>query len=261
MLGVYWLQGRLKMFKLIMFNHSASSVVHFLLLRSKQLVNLLGILTLSSMITTIVVAEASKSDKVKITGVGTPVTDAQLVKWDISVFFDGENLPKGSGTLEEGEEIYQAQCAMCHGEFGEGLKGYPVMLGAPMDEFKQVAQEDGNNVSIRGINNLWGHAPTLFDMIRRAMPFFAPQSLTAEQTYSVTGYVLVLAEIIDDDVEKIDAAFLKSVKMPSVDNFYTDTRPDVNNVRCMKDCYKQKPVIVNESEKPSDDSNDEHKGH
>ncbi len=185
----------------------------------------------------------TNEDRMAITNVGRPVTDHQLQLWNISVFFDGENLPPGSGNLEEGEEIYQAQCAMCHGDFGEGLKGYPKMLGAGMDEFRQLAKEDGNNVAVRGVNNLWGHAPTLFDMIRRAMPFFAPQSLTAEQTYSVTGYVLYLAEIIDD-VEVIDAAFLKSVKMPSVDNFYTDPRPDIKNTRCMKDCYAEDPIFV-----------------
>ena len=194
------------------------------------------------------IAETTKDNEISISGIGSAVTDAQLVKWDISVFFDGENLPKGSGTLEEGEEIYQAQCAMCHGEFGESVKNYPKILGGTMDEFIQVAQDGGNNVSLRGVNNLWGHAPTLYDFIRRAMPFFAPQSLTVDQTYSVTGYVLMLAEVIDDDVEKIDSALLKSIKMPSVDNFYTDTRPDVKNVRCMKDCFKHKPIIVNESE-------------
>lgn len=176
-------------------------------------------------------------------GVGSSVSDAQLVNWDISVFFDGENLPAGTGTLAEGEVIYQQQCAMCHGEFGEGAKGYPKMLGAPMDEFIQTAVDGEDNVSIRGVNNLWGHAPTLYDFIRRAMPFFAPQSLTAEQTYAVTGYVLALAEVIDGDVEDIDAAYLTSIKMPSADNFYTDPRPDIINVRCMKNCYDFEPEI------------------
>lgn len=175
--------------------------------------------------------------------VGSSVTSAQLVSWDISVFYDGENLPPGTGTLTSGEEIYQTQCAMCHGDFGEGVRGYPKMLGAPMDEFIATAQEGEDNISIRGINNLWAHAPTLYDFIRRAMPFFAPQSLTNEQAYAVTGYVLLLAEIIEDDVEDIDAEYLKSITMPSVNNFYTDTRPDIKNVRCMENCYDFAPEI------------------
>ncbi len=175
--------------------------------------------------------------------VGNTVTDQQLSSWDISVYYDGENLPSGSGTLEAGEEIYQAQCAMCHGEFGEGAKGYPKMLGADMEEFIQTAKDGEDNVSIRGINNLWAHAPTLYDFIRRAMPFFAPQSLTNEQAYAVTGYVLQLAEVIDGDTENIDAEYLKSITMPSADNFYTDTRPDIKNVRCMENCYDFTPEI------------------
>lgn len=175
--------------------------------------------------------------------IGSHVSSAQLVNWDISVYYDGENLPPGSGTLESGEEIYQTQCAMCHGEFGEGARGYPKMLGAPMDEFIQTAQDGEDNISIRGINNLWGHAPTLYDFIYRAMPFFAPQSLTKEQAYAVTGYVLLLAEVIDGEVEDIDADYLKSITMPSVNNFYTDPRPDIQNVRCMQDCYDYAPEV------------------
>lgn len=183
------------------------------------------------------------SQRTTFEGVGSTVTSAQLVNWDISVYYDGENLPSGSGTLTDGETIYQEQCAMCHGEFGEGAKGYPKMLGAPMDEFIQTAQDGEDNVSIRGVNNLWAHAPTLYDFIRRAMPFFAPQSLTDDQTYAVTGYVLSLAEVIDGEVEDIDAAYLASIKMPSAENFYTDTRPDIQNVRCMQDCYSHSPDI------------------
>jgi len=216
---------------------------------------------ISILISIPVLADDARNLGMKISGVGSPVTDAQLVNWDISVFFDGENLPKGSGNLEEGEKIYQTQCAMCHGEFGESVKNYPKILGDTMEDFIQVAKDGGNNVSMRGINNLWGHAPTLYDFIRRAMPFFAPQSLTDDQAYSVTGYVLMLAEVIDDDVETIDAALLKSIRMPSVDNFYTDTRPDVKNIRCMKDCYKHEAIIVNENEGSGQEDKKSHEGH
>jgi len=176
-------------------------------------------------------------------GIGSPISDAELAKWDISVFFDGENLPSAKGNLAEGEQLYQAQCAMCHGEFGEGARGYPKMLGAPMEEFHETAKHDGDNVAIRGINNLWGHAPTLADYIHRAMPFYAPQSLTWDQAFSITGYVLYLAEVIDDNGQEITADFLKSIKMPAADNYYTDPRPDVQNKRCMKDCFTGELVV------------------
>ena len=182
-----------------------------------------------------------------VISVADVISEAQLANWDISVFYDGENLPEGKGTLEEGEIIYQAQCAMCHGEFGEGAQGYPKMLGAPMDEFIETAVNGEDNISVRGINNLWASAPTLYDFIRRAMPFFAPQSLTDDQAYAVTGYVLQLAEVIEDDPEFIDAAYLKAIEMPGAGNYYTDTRPDTQNVRCMQDCYDYAPQIKGSS--------------
>ena len=177
----------------------------------------------------------------KLSSVGMETSASELVRWDISVFFDGENLPDGAGNLEEGEEIYSSRCAMCHGDFGEGANRYPIILGANVEELTDAAIDNERNVTMRGINNFWGHAPTLYDTIRRAMPYFAPQSLSAEQTYSVTGYVLLLAEIIEDDVEVIDADFLKSIKMPSEGNFITDDRPDTHNVRCMTNCYDYEP--------------------
>lgn len=188
--------------------------------------------------------EAAEASTVAVTGVGEPITEAQLAKWDISVFFDGDNLPPGKGTLTEGEEIYQAQCAMCHGEFGESVRGYPKLLGGTMDEYVETAKNNENNVAVRGINNHWGHAPTLYDYIHRAMPFFAPQSLSVDQAYSVTGYVLYLAEITDGSVEDIDADYIKSIKMPAADLYYTDNRPDVKNERCMSDCYTETAEVV-----------------
>lgn len=181
---------------------------------------------------------ASLTQADSVSGIGQPITDAELVNWDISVFFDGEGLPEGSGTMEEGEEIWVGKCAMCHGDFGEGARGYPKMMGADLEEFHETAINNGFNVENRGINNLWAHAPTLYDMIRRAMPFFLPQSLTDDETYAVTGYVLMLAEVIDEDVETIDADFLRNLEMPAAHLYYTDTRPDVQAERCMTDCVE-----------------------
>ncbi len=176
-------------------------------------------------------------------GIGRGITDKAIAPWDISVHFDGDGLPAGKGTVEQGEKIYQAKCAMCHGEFGEGAKGYPKMLGETVESIHKLAAKDEDTVGVRGINSLWGHAPTLYDYIRRAMPFFAPQSLSNDEAYATTCYVLYLAEIVKDDKAVCDAAFLKATKMPSENNFYTDTRPDTKNARCMNDCMKEKPVV------------------
>lgn len=181
---------------------------------------------------------AISSSSYSYTGIGTDTSEKETHTWDISVFYDGENLPDGVGNMEEGEELYNTRCAMCHGDFGEGANQYPKLLGAEVDDLVSAAQDGENNVLMRGVNNYWGHAPTLFDTIRRAMPYFAPQSLTPSQTYSLTGYVLLLAEVMDDDVEEINAETLKAIEMPGVNLFVTDNRPDTNNTRCMSDCIK-----------------------
>lgn len=172
------------------------------------------------------------------TGVGTPTSASEVAPWDISVFYDGENLPEGRGNINDGEELYNARCAMCHGDFGEGANKYPKILGADVEDMISAGMDGENNVTMRGINNFWGHAPTLFDTIKRAMPYFAPQSLSNEQTYAITGYVLSLAEVLPEDVEYIDAELLKSIKLPGRDIFVSDNRPDTNNTRCMTDCLK-----------------------
>ncbi len=176
-------------------------------------------------------------------GVGKPITEEAIKPWDISVFYDGENLPPGKGSVADGEPIYQAKCAMCHGEFGEGAKGYPKLLGDHIDVMKQHAKAGEDTIGFRGINNAWGYAPTLYDYIRRAMPFFAPQSLSNDEAYATTCYVLYLTEIIDDSNMVCDANTLKSIKMPAQDLYYTDPRPDVKNPRCMKNCMKEEPIV------------------
>ncbi|MDD2893487.1 MAG: c-type cytochrome [Halothiobacillaceae bacterium] len=177
-------------------------------------------------------------------GIGKPISEKDIAPWDISVHFDGDGLPPGKGSVGDGEKIYQAKCAMCHGEFGEGAKGYPKMLGETVEHMTELAKKGEDTVGVRGINSLWGHAPTLYDYIRRAMPFFAPQSLSNDEAYATTCYVLYLAEIVKDDKLVCDASVLKATVMPSRDNFYTDPRPDVKNVRCMNDCSKGAPEVT-----------------
>ncbi len=176
-------------------------------------------------------------------GIGKTIDEKAIAPWAISVHFDGDGLPAGKGSVAQGEPIYQAKCAMCHGEFGEGAKGYPKMLGETVEQIHALAAKDEDTVGVRGINSLWGHAPTLYDYIRRAMPFFAPQSLGNDEAYATTCYVLYIAEIIKDDKTVCDASVLKATKMPSQDNFYTDPRPDIKNARCMNDCMKEAPVV------------------
>ena len=176
-------------------------------------------------------------------GIGAKITEKAVEPWDISVFYDGTNLPEGSGTVEAGQNPYDAKCAMCHGAFGEGAEGYPKMAGDPMPAFIKSLKQGLDGVGNRGVNNAWGHAPTLFDMIKRHMPFYAPGTMSVDESYAVTCYVLNLGGIVPMDFTCSDET-LADVDMPARDYYVTDTRPDVANERCMSDCYDYEPKVV-----------------
>ena len=175
-------------------------------------------------------------------GIGKNITEDAVAPWDISVHADGTGLPEGSGSVEEGQGPYDAKCAMCHGAFGEGAEGYPKMVGDPMPTFIKSLQQGLDAVGNRGVNNTWGHAPTLFDMIKRHMPFYAPGTMGVDESYAVTCYVLNLAEIVDYDFVCSNET-LADVEMPAAEYYVTDTRPDTANERCMSDCYDYEPEV------------------
>lgn len=142
-------------------------------------------------------------------GVGAPATDAQMQAWDIIVGPEGRNLPDGSGTPAAGKEIYDQQCAACHGDGGQGGRG-PRLVGG----IGSLAASH----PIKDVGSYWPYATTLFDYIRRAMPFPNPQSLTNDQVYAVSAYILKMNGIIPDHAV-MDRKSLPAVKMPNRDGF------------------------------------------
>ena len=149
---------------------------------------------------------------------------------------DGRGLPPGRGSVADGQVLYDAQCANCHGTFGES-NDYLVIAGG--------VGSLGSDAPIRTTGSKLNHATTLFDYIRRAMPFQAPQSLTDDQVYALTAYVLNLNDILPADAV-LDAKSILAVKMPNRDGFTTDHgfmtrdgKPDTRNVACMKDCVRE----------------------
>ena len=152
-------------------------------------------------------------------GVGRAPSAAEIEAWDLTIPFDGVGLPPGNGTAARGRSIYAEKCASCHGEKGEDPK-YNRLVGG--QGTLATAQP------IRTIGSFWQYAPTLWSYIRRAQPVDEPGSLTAEQVYSVTAYLLHLNGIIGED-DVMDARTLSQVKMPNRDGFTRDPRPDVGN--------------------------------
>ena len=139
---------------------------------------------------------------------GQAITPSDLAPWDISVMPDGTGLPPGSGTAVQGAPIFQAKCAACHGENGKGGEAAAVTAGPPR------ATLDGGKT----IANFWPYATTIFDFIRRAMPANAPKSLTDQEVYALTAYLLSLNKLIGEN-DVINAQTLPQVKMPNVNNF------------------------------------------
>jgi S-disulfanyl-L-cysteine oxidoreductase SoxD len=159
-------------------------------------------------------------------GIGRAATAAEIAGWNIDVGRDGSGLPPGSGTVSHGREVFAQQCAACHGEKGEGGVG---------DKLAGGQGTIATAKPVRTVGSFWPYAPTLFDYIRRAMPQNAPQSLSNEDVYAVSAYVLNLNGILPADVT-LDAYSLAAIKMPNRDKFVGDTRPDVKNPACMSGC-------------------------
>jgi mono/diheme cytochrome c family protein len=149
--------------------------------------------------------------------VGRAPTAAEVKAWDLTIPPDGQGLPPGSGTAMLGQSVYAARCASCHGEEGQDAQYSPLVGGQGT-----LATDK----PIKTIGSFWQYATTLWGYIRRAQPFNVPGSLTADQVYAVTAYLLHLNGIIGEQ-EVMDAKTLPQVKMPNRDGFVPDPRPDV----------------------------------
>ena len=140
---------------------------------------------------------------------GIPVTQADLSEFDLIAPPDGSGFPPGTGTAQDGKKIYDINCAVCHGTSGEGTSGNTVIVGGDM-------QSEGP--PLRTVGSYWPYASTLFDFIRRAMPATAPKSLTNQQVYDVTAYILYMNGIVDEDTP-INAETIRKIEMPNANGF------------------------------------------
>ncbi|MDH4108575.1 MAG: c-type cytochrome [Gammaproteobacteria bacterium] len=142
-------------------------------------------------------------------GLGEPLTAEQVAALDFVVMPDGSGLPDGSGDARTGAELYRQHCLACHGENGrdgvsDALAGGHGTIEGPVPE--------------KTVGSYWPYATTVFDYIRRAMPYQEPGSLSEDEVYALTAYLLYLNEIVDED-QVLDRATLPAVRMPNRDNF------------------------------------------
>lgn len=150
--------------------------------------------------------------------VGRPATLEEIRARDISVAPDGKGLPSGHGNVASGRRIYQSQCSGCHGSHGEGAGNYPPLVGG--------RGTLATSKPLLTVGSYWPYATTVWDFIRRAMPYQEPGSLSPDQTYSLTAFILFLNGIVGDQTE-LNEQNLARIRMPNRDGFVPDPRPDI----------------------------------
>ncbi len=168
------------------------------------------------------------NDKPVSPRLGKAVTEQSLAAWNIDVrTTDGLGLPQGSGSVAAGKLVYELQCIACHGADAKGGSMFGPMVGG-IGSFK-------TNTRLLTVGSMYPYAPALFDYVRRAMPLTAPQSLSNDETYAVSAYLLHLNGLIPATAV-MNRETLAAVRMPNRDNFIVDTRPDTHAVRCTSNC-------------------------
>jgi cytochrome c len=140
---------------------------------------------------------------------GRSATPDEIALWDIDVLPDGKGLPKGSGTAEQGKSVYAGNCEACHGPNGQnGIKDHLVGGRGTL----------ASEMPIKTVGSFWPYATTLFDYIRRAMPYQAPGSLSVDETYAVVAYILNLNGVLSEGGQ-LDESSLPQIRMPNRDGF------------------------------------------
>lgn len=171
---------------------------------------------------------------------GRQATEAEIRAWDIDVRPDGAGLPKGSGNVTDGETVFGEKCAACHGEFGEGVDRWPVLAGG-QDTLT-------GERPVKTIGSYWPYLSTVFDYVYRAMPFGEAQSLSADEVYAITAYLLYMNDIVEDEDFELSDENFRSIRLPNEANFFADPRPDTPNLStaepCMTDCKPEAAITM-----------------
>jgi len=165
-------------------------------------------------------------------GLGREALPEEVAAWDIDIRPDGLGLPVGSGDVWTGEELYVDLCSACHGDFGEAVGRWPILSGG----FGTLDGED----PVKSIGSYWPYLSTVWDYVHRAMPYGSAQSLTDDEVYAITAYLMYLNEVVDDDFTLSNENFTE-MRLENEENFFMDDRAEVeypllSQEPCMSDC-------------------------
>lgn len=173
-------------------------------------------------------------------GLGRDAYAEEIAAWDVDILPDGRGLPVGSGDAITGEEVFYDYCASCHGDFAEGVDNWPVLAGG----FDTLGDED----PVKTVGSYWPHLSTVWDYVNRSMPFGAAQTLTADEVYAITAYILYSNDLVDDDFVLSNENFAE-FEMYNADGFVIDDRPEMEYAEwsaepCMENCKETVEVTM-----------------
>lgn len=165
-------------------------------------------------------------------GIGRPATAEEIAAWDLDVSPDGNGLPEGAGDVETGEMLFSENCAVCHGDFAEGVGNWPKLAGGD----GTLADRD----PVKTVGSYWPYLSTTWDYVHRSMPFGNARSLSADDVYAMVAYILYSNDLVEEDFVLSKENFLE-VEMPNVDGFIVDDRETAeaafwNSGPCMENC-------------------------
>jgi cytochrome c len=173
-------------------------------------------------------------------GLGRAALPEEIAAWDIDIRPDGQGLPVGSGDVWTGEEVFIEQCSACHGYFGEAVGRWPVLSGG----FGSLDGED----PVKTVGSYWPYLSTVWDYVHRAMPYGAAQTLSDDEVYAITAYLMYLNNMVEDDFELSNENF-SDFAMPNADGFFMDDRAEVEYPRftrepCMENCAEDVEITM-----------------
>ncbi|HEY9019847.1 MAG TPA: c-type cytochrome [Paracoccaceae bacterium] len=173
-------------------------------------------------------------------GIGREALPEEVTAWDVDVRPDGHGLPAGSGNVSDGDDLFQDYCAVCHGVFAEGVDNWPKLAGGT----DTLDRDD----PLKTVGSYWPYVSTVWDYVHRSMPFGNAQSLSPDEVYAITAYILYSNDLVDDDFVLSNENFTE-VTLPNVDGFFVDDRdtvelPVFSQEPCMENCKETVEITM-----------------